>query len=300
MVDVGDLYNIRALGDPPVNVNNPATYRRAESTVHLSSNEAAEHCAAWAVQVVQNRDSEFDLWDALSGVETQMESNPGATQQFFTAWRSGAGRSRAERFYHALTALRQQQPQQPPPAPAAPPPFGGPEAFRLLFTSLLDASRADAIACALRRVYPNERMYNDTRSAGLGMFDNDLTVWLSEAVACGKLLREDAMAAAGDERGALALIHRIAGATVPAQPCLTHKGVSVSCENVAISTPLTTLCVPQRCAPNSAPTQAPSPSTQTAVSFDMLLTSISSGLERNRSRRVSSRTAARLRTQRRC
>ena len=50
------------------------------------------------------------------------------------------------------------------------------------------------------------------------MFDNDLTVWLSEAVACGKLLREDAMAAAGDVQGALALIHRIAGATVPPQP----------------------------------------------------------------------------------
>ena len=218
MVDVGDLYNVRELGDPPVNANNPATYRRAQSTVYLSSNEAVDLCAAWAVQVVQIGDSEFDLWDALSGVETQMESNPGATQQFFTAWRSGAGRSRAERFYHALTALRQPQPQQPPPAPAAPPPFGGPEAFRLLFTSLLDASRADAIACALRRVYPNERMYNDTRSAGLGMFDNDLTVWLSEAVACGKLLREDAMAAAGDAQGALALIHRIAGATVPSQP----------------------------------------------------------------------------------
>ena len=218
MVDVGDIYNIRALGDPPVNVNNPATYRRAESTVYLSSNEAADLFSVWAVQVVQNGDSEFGLWDALSAVETQMESNPGATQQFFTAWRSGAGRARAERFYHALTALRQPQYQQPHPAPAAPSPFDGPEAFRLLFTSLLDASRPDAIACALRRLYPNERMYNDTRSAGMGMFDNDLTVWLSEAVACGKLLREDAMAAAGDAQGALALIHRIAGATVPSQP----------------------------------------------------------------------------------
>jgi hypothetical protein len=146
MVDVGDLYNIRALGEPPVNANNPATYRRAESTVYLSSNEAADLCAAWAVQVVQNGDSEFDLWDSLSAVETQMESDPGPTQQFFTAWRSGAGRARAERFYHALTAMRQPRFQQPPPAPAAPSPFDGPEAFRLLFTSLLDAPRPDAIA----------------------------------------------------------------------------------------------------------------------------------------------------------
>ena len=72
MVDVGDLYNIRALGEPPINVNNPATYRRAESAVYLSSNEAADLCSAWAVQVVQNGDSEFDLWDALSALETQI------------------------------------------------------------------------------------------------------------------------------------------------------------------------------------------------------------------------------------
>ena len=207
MVDVGDLYNIRALGEPPANVNNPATYRRAQSTVYLSSNEAADLCAAWAVQVVQNGDSEFDLWDALSGVETQMESNPGATQQFFTAWRSGAGRSRAERFYHALTALRQPQLQQHPPAPAAPSPFDGPEAFRLLFASLLDASRPDAIACALRRLYPNGRMYNDTRSAGMGMFDNDLAVWLSEVVS--------GLRAAGNF---LAMMQR--------QRLVTHKGRS--------------------------------------------------------------------------
>ena len=218
MVDVGDLCNIRALGEPPVNVNNPATYRRAKSTVYLSSNEAADLCAAWAVQVVRNGGSEFDLWDSLSAVETQMENDPGPTQQFFTAWRSGSGRARAERFYHALTAMRQPRVQQPPPAPAAPPPFDGPEAFRLLFASLLGASRPDAIACALRRLYPNERMYNDTRSAGMGMFDNDLAVWLSQAVTGGNLLREDATAAAGDVQAVLSLIHRTAGPTAPSQP----------------------------------------------------------------------------------
>ena len=126
LVDVGDLYNVRELGDPPVNANNPATYRRAQSTVYLSSNEAVDLCAAWAVQVVQRGDSEFDLWDALSGVETQMESNPGATQQFFTAWRSGAGRSRAERFYHALTALRQPATPTTPSCPGGSPPLRWP------------------------------------------------------------------------------------------------------------------------------------------------------------------------------
>ena len=147
-----------------------------------------------------------------------MESSPGQTQLFFSAWHNGAGRARPERFYHALTALRQPPPQQPPLAPAAPTPFDGPEASRLLFASLLEDSRPDAIACALRRLYPNERTYNDVRSAGLGMFDNDLVVWLSEAVACGKLSREDAMAAAGDAQGALSLVHRVAGTMVPSQP----------------------------------------------------------------------------------
>ena len=147
-----------------------------------------------------------------------MESSPGQTQLFFSAWHNGAGRARPERFYHALTALRQPPPQQPPPAPAAPSPFDGPEAFRLLFASLLEDSRPDAIACALRRLYPNERTYNDVRSAGLGMFDNDLVVWLSDAVACGKLSRDDAMAAADDAQGALSLVYRVAGTMIPSQP----------------------------------------------------------------------------------
>ena len=97
--------------------------------------------------------------------------------------------------------MHQPQFQHPPPAPAPPSPFDGPEALRILFACLIEEPRPDAIACALRRLYLNERVYNDTRSAGMGVFDSDLVGWLSEAVACGKLCRDDATAAAGDAHG---------------------------------------------------------------------------------------------------
>ena len=90
----------------------------------------------------------------------------------------------------------------------------GAGAFASLFGSLLD--KATAVGCALRRINPLDRSYNDNAAVNAGVFDGDLVRWLEAKVDGGSITRTSVANVAGGLSKTLAFIRDLAGKAPPA------------------------------------------------------------------------------------
>ena len=140
---------------------------------------------------------EHGIWNALFGTEAHLASNSPQATAFLSAWRSAdASLPRQGRMYRALMAAQRGAPHSALPPPPPPSALTGSDAFASLFGSLID--KATAVGCALRRINPQERSYNDNAAVNAGMFDGDLVRWLDVKVDEGSINRTAAANVAGD------------------------------------------------------------------------------------------------------
>ena len=207
-VDVSAFYHLSSVGGPlhPPTLE-PAIIRRAAVTPFLNSSEAMDLCSAFGV-IVSGPD-EHDIWNALFDTESHLASNSPQATAFLGAWRGAdASLPRQGRMYRALMAAQRGAPLSALPPPPPPSRLTGSDVFSSLFASLIDKSTA--VGCALRRINPQERSYNDNAAVNAGMFDGDLIRWLDTKVDEGSISRTAVASMAGDLSKTLAFVHELA------------------------------------------------------------------------------------------
>ena len=164
-------------------------------------------CSAFGVGVAGP--DEHDIWNALFDTEAHLTSNSPQATAFLGAWRGAdASLPRQGRMYRALVAAQRGAPHPALPPPPPPSALTGSDAFSSLFGSLID--KATAVGCALRRINPQERSYNDNAAVNAGMFDGDLVRWLDAKVDEGSINRTAVANVAGDLSKTLAFVHKLA------------------------------------------------------------------------------------------
>ena len=166
-------------------------------------------CSSFGVAVAGP--DEQGIWNALFDTEAHLASNSPQAAAFLGAWRSADSASlpRHGRMYRALMAAQRGAPPSALPPPPPPSALTGADAFASLFGSLLD--KATAVGCALRRINPQDRSYNDNAAVDAGMFDGDLVRWLDAKVDEGSINRTAVANVAGDLAKTLAFVHESAG-----------------------------------------------------------------------------------------
>ena len=162
-------------------------------------------CSSFGVAVAGP--DEQGIWNALFDTEAHLASNSPQVAAFLGAWRSADSASlpRHGRMYRALMAAQRGAPPSALPPPPLPSVLTGAGAFASLFGSL--NNKETAVGCALRRINPKDRSYNDNVAVNAGMFDGDLVRWLDAKVDEGSINRNAVANVAGDLSKTLAFAH---------------------------------------------------------------------------------------------